>query len=277
VSPEERTAEYQRRWDKGGVNFVHAFNDLMIDQSANDTIADFVRARIRGIVKDPQVAESLCPYDHPLGAKRICVDTGYYESFNRDSVTLVDLKKTPITQVDVKGVSTSDATFELDALVCATGYDALTGALLNIDIRGVGGQQLQQKWADGPRTYLGLMTAGFPNMFIVTGAGSPSVLVNMVVGIEHHVEWICDCLSHLQKQQLASIDATLEAEDNWVGHVNAAADRTLLPLANSWFIGANIPGKPRVFMPYVARIGVYRKECQDIVDKGYEGFTFVSQ
>ena len=277
VSQEERLAEYQRRWDKGGVNFVHAFNDLMIDKSANDTIADFVRARIRGIVKDPKVAESLCPYDHPLGAKRICVDTGYYESFNRDNVTLVDLKKTPITQINANGVSTSDTTFELDALVCATGYDALTGALLNIDIRGVGGQQLKKKWADGPRTYLGLMTAGFPNMFIVTGAGSPSVLVNMVVGIEHHIEWICDCLKHLQSRQLASIDATLEAEDSWVGHVNAAADRTLLPLANSWFIGANIPGKPRVFMPYVARIGVYRKECQAIVDKGYAGFTFVAE
>lgn len=274
VSQDEREAEYQRRWDQGGVNFVHAFNDLMTNKSANDTIADFVRARIRGIVKDPQIAESLCPYDHPLGAKRICVDTGYYASFNRDNVTLVDLKKTPIAEVSASGVHTSDATFELDALVCATGYDALTGALLNIDIRGVGGQQLKQKWANGPRTYLGLMTAGFPNMFIVTGAGSPSVLVNMVVGIEHHVEWICDCLNHLRSQQLATIDATLQAEDNWVGHVNAAADRTLLPLANSWFIGANIPGKPRVFMPYVARIGVYRRECQAIVDKGYEGFAF---
>jgi cyclohexanone monooxygenase len=149
----------------------------------------------------------------------------------------------------------------------------LTGAVLNIDIRGRGGETLAQKWADGPRTYLGLMTCGFPNLFVITGAGSPSVLVNMVVGIEHHVEWICDCLEYLGSRGLATIEATRTAEDRWVEHVNAAADRTLFPKANSWFLGANIPGKPRVFMPYVAKIGVYRKECQDIADKGYEGFT----
>ena len=273
VSPQAQATEYQRRWDKGGVNFVHAFNDLMVNKASNDTIADFVRARIRATVKDPVVAESLCPTDHPLGSKRICVDTGYYATYNRANVTLVDLKKTPITEVTASGIRTGDVTHELDALVCATGYDALTGAVLNIDIRGRDGQTLKDKWANGPRTFLGLMTAGFPNMFIVTGAGSPSVLVNMVVGIEHHVEWISDCLTYLAAHDMATIEATVAAEDGWVGHVNAAADRTLLPLANSWFLGANIPGKPRVFMPYVARIGVYRRECQAVADDGYAGFA----
>jgi cyclohexanone monooxygenase len=277
VGEAEREREFQRRWDQGGVNFVHSFNDVMIDQHSNDSIAEFVRQRIRAIVKAPEVAESLCPKDHPLGSKRICVDTGYYETYNRDNVTLVDLKKTPIGQVLPDGVRTTAKTFQLDAMVCATGYDALTGAVLNIDIRGRNGLALKRKWADGPRTYLGLMTEGFPNLFIVTGAGSPSVLVNMIVGIEHHVEWITDCLQHLRRARLDSIEPTRAAEDAWVEHVNQAADKTLFPKANSWFLGANIPGKPRVFMPYVAKIGVYRKECQAVADDGYRGFTLASR
>ena len=272
ASAQERAAEYERRWNLGGVNFLHSFNDLMLDKSANDTIADFVRAKIRAIVKNPETAEALCPKDHPLGTKRICVDTGYFETYNRPNVTLVDLKRTPVTQVLSDGVATTGATFGLDALVCATGYDALTGAVLNIDIKGISGQSLKQKWADGPRTYLGLMTSGFPNLFIITGAGSPSVLVNMIVGIEQHVEWICDCIGYLRENSLNTIEATKAAEDRWVEHVNQAANKTLFPLANSWFLGANIPGKPRVFMPYVAKIGVYRQECQQVADRGYEGF-----
>jgi cyclohexanone monooxygenase len=273
TSASARQAEYERRWQKGGVNFIHAFNDLMVNPQSNETIADFVRAKIRSIVKDPAVAESLCPNDHPLGTKRICVDTGYFETYNRANVRLVDLKKTPIRQVQAAGVLTSEGLHELDALVCATGYDALTGAVLNIDIHGVDGQSLQEKWANGPRTYLGLMTQGFPNMFIITGAGSPSVLVNMVVGIEHHVAWISDALAYLRQRGMTRMQASREAEDRWVEHVNEAANRTLLPQANSWFLGANIPGKPRVFMPYVARIGVYRQECQDVADQGYAGFV----
>ncbi len=273
IDADTRQREYERRWNQGGVNFVHAFNDLMVNQASNDTIADFVRARIRQTVKDPATADALCPTDHPLGTKRICVDTGYFETYNRDNVRLVDLKKTPIVAVTPSGISTGAEHIELDALVCATGYDALTGAVLQIDIRGRGGESLAQKWAQGPRTLLGLMTSGFPNLFIITGAGSPSVLVNMVVGIEHHVEWICDCLQYLRERGLNRIEAGRDAEDRWVAHVNEAAARTLFPMANSWFLGANIPGKPRVFMPYVARIGVYRRECQDIADKGYEGFS----
>ena len=277
ASAQEQANEYERRWSKGGVNFVHSFNDLMVDKHSNDTIADFVRAKIRASVHNPQVAEALCPKDHPLGTKRICVDTGYFETYNRANVTLIDLKQTPITEVVSSGIRTRDVYFELDALVCATGYDALTGAVLNIDIHGRADQSLAQKWADGPRTYLGLMTCGFPNMFIITGAGSPSVLVNMIVGIEHHVEWICDCLDYLRKHALATIEATKAAEDQWVEHVNDAANQTLFPMANSWFLGANIPGKPRVFMPYVAKIGVYRKECQEIADNGYEGFMLAPE
>jgi cyclohexanone monooxygenase len=273
VGEQDRVREYERRWNKGGVNFVHAFNDTMLDQMSNDAISDFVRSKIRALVEDPEVADSLCPNDHPLGSKRICVDTGYYGVYNRDSVKLVDLKKTPIEEVTANGVRTTAAFHELDALVCATGYDALTGAVLGIDLRGRDGLKLSHKWAEGPRTYLGIMTRGFPNLFIITGAGSPSVLVNMVVGIEHHVEWITDCLEFMRERRLSTIEATKEAEDHWVEHVNAAANRTLFPKANSWFLGANVPGKPRVFMPYVAKIGVYRKECQEIADNGYEGFT----
>ncbi|NDH53391.1 MAG: NAD(P)/FAD-dependent oxidoreductase [Betaproteobacteria bacterium] len=268
----ERSGEFERRWNKGGVNFVHAYNDLMVNQRSNDSIADFVRAKIRSIVRDPAVAESLCPKDHPLGTKRICVDSGYFETFNRDNVLLVDLKKTPIQEITAHGIRAGDTLHAIDTLVCATGYDALTGALLNIDIRGLHGRTLKEHWANGPRTYLGLMASGFPNLFMVTGAGSPSVLVNMVVGIEQHVEWIGDAIGHLRARSLHSMQASRAAEDRWVAHVNQAANRTLLPLANSWFLGANIPGKPRVFMPYVAKIGVYRQECQDIADDGYRGF-----
>lgn len=276
VSQQEREREYAARWKKGGVNFVHSFNDLMVNQASNDTIAEFVRGRIRAVVQDPAVAESLCPKDHPLGSKRICVDTGYYETYNRPSVKLVDLKKTPAQEVVPTGIRTADTLYEFDAMVCATGYDALTGAVLNIAIRGRKGQELSKKWAHGPRTYLGLMTNGFPNMFIITGAGSPSVLVNMIVGIEHHVEWISECLEHLRRLGRDTIEPTKEAEDGWVAHVNEAAGRTLFPKANSWFLGANIPGKPRVFMPYVAKIGIYRGECQAVADDGYIGFTLQS-
>lgn len=273
VTEEERQQEYQRRWDQGGVNFIQSFRDVMVDKRANDAIAEFVRARIRATVKDPQTAESLCPVGYPLGAKRICVDTGYFETYNRENVKLVDLKKNPIGEVTATGVATAEEFHELDALICATGYDALTGALLNIDLRGRSGARLQEKWAHGPRNYLGLMTSDFPNMFIITGPGSPSVLANVVVGIEQHVDWIADCINYLRAHDFQTIEATVGAEDRWVEHVNKAAHKTLFPLANSWWLGANIPGKPRVFMPYVVKFGRYREECQQVADQGYEGFV----
>ena len=274
----QREQEYERRWRHGGVNFLHSFNDLMVDKASNDTIADFVRAKIRAIVRDPQTAATLSPTSYPLGTKRICVDSGYFETFNRANVELVDLKRTPIERITPTGIRTrtldgdGDREVAVDAIVFATGYDALTGALARIDIRGIGGVALRDKWSHGPRTYLGLMSAGFANLFIVTGPGSPSVLVNMIVGIEQHVEWISRCLVDLRERGMTRIDALVDAEDRWVAHVNAAADKTLFPLADSWFIGANVPGKPRVFMPYVAKIGVYRRECDAVAANGYEGF-----
>lgn len=216
----------------------------------------------------------LMPHDHPIGSKRICVDTEYYETYNRDNVTLIDVRKSPIEEITPRGLRTQDAEYGLDVLVFATGFDAMTGPLFNIDIRGENGQVLKEKWSAGPRTYLGLMSAGFPNLFTITGPGSPSVLSNMPVSIEQHVEWISDCIEYMQEHNFARIEPVLEAEDAWVIHVNEVANLTLYPLANSWYLGANIPGKPRIFMPYVGGVGNYRVKCQEIADKAYEGFTF---
>ena len=271
VDEASRQAEYQRRWDGGGVNFVHAFKDIYLDQAANDTAADFVRARIRDIVRDPAVADLLCPTDHPLGSKRICVASGYYEAFNNPNVTLVNLRADPLETITATGIRTTARDYDVDIIVFATGYDALTGALAAIDIRGTDGQTLQDKWAQGPVNYLGLMTGGFPNMFIVTGPGSPSVLVNMIVGIEQHIDWIADCIATLH-QDNADIEPLPEAERDWVAQVNAEADKTLFVKANSWYLGANVPGKPRVFLPYAGGIGRYRTICDQVAARGYEGF-----
>ena len=273
VPADEREREYIRRWQEGGVNFVHSFKDIYLDQAANDTAADFVRARIHDLVTDPATAAALSPTDHPLGSKRICVASGYYETFNRPNVTLVNLREDPIETILPTGLRTKNATYDFDTLVLATGYDAMTGALLAMDIRGRNGLSLRDKWAAGPRNYLGLMTSGFPNLFIVTGPGSPSVLVNMMIGIEQHIDWITACILHLDRSGATSIDPTPDAEDHWVAHVNAEADLTLFPKAASWYLGANIPGKPRVFMPYVGGIGRYRKKCDEVAANDYEGFA----
>jgi cyclohexanone monooxygenase len=272
VTPEEREAEYEARWARGGTAFMASFADLITNRDANDTAAEFVRAKIRGLVKDPAVAEILAPKGYPIGTKRICVDTDYFETFNRDNVTLVDVRDAPIEAITAKGVRTRHGEVEVDAIVFATGFDAMTGALTRIDIRGRGGLGLAEKWEDGPRTYLGLMTAGFPNLFMITGPGSPSVLSNMIVSIEQHVDWLTECLAHLRARGLETIEATREAEEQWVKHVNEVADRTLYPAANSWYMGANIPGKPRVFMPYIGGVGAYREKCTEIAAQGYPGF-----
>ena len=273
VTEEERRREYEARWAAGGVAFMVAFNDLPIDKAANDTAAEFVRGKIRQIVCDPEVAEILAPKDHPIGTKRICVDTGYYETYNRPNVTLVNLRETPIGAITPTGLRLTDGTVhEVDAIVYATGFDAMTGALLAIDIGGRGGGTLAEKWAAGPRTYLGLMAAGFPNMFMITGPGSPSVLSNMIVSIEQHVDWIIACLAHLQARAMIRIEPTEEAEQGWVAQVNEAAHRTLYPRAGSWYMGANVPGKPRVFMPYIGGVGTYRQICDEVAAKGYDGF-----
>jgi cyclohexanone monooxygenase len=273
VPAEEREREYERRWSRGGLGFSAAYTDLLTSRDANDTAAEFFRAKIRAIVRDPKVADLLCPQSYPLGTKRLCVDTDYYATFNRDNVTLVDVRSAPIETITPRGVRTGGVEYAVDDLVFATGFDAMTGALLNIDIRGRGDRRLDAEWAGGPRTYLGLTIAGFPNLFTITGPGSPSVLSNMIVSIEQHVDWIADCVAYLRERGLATIEATAEAQDAWVQHVNEVGHLTLYPLAPSWYMGANIPGKPRVFMPYIGGVGVYRQKCDEVARKGYEGFT----
>jgi cyclohexanone monooxygenase len=273
VTPEERLAEYERRWARGGLGFAFSYADLLISQEANDTAAEFFRSKIRSIVKDPSVADTLAPRDYPLGTKRLCVDTSYYATFNRENVTLIDLRKTPIDQITPKGVRTTDREYEVDRLVFATGFDAMTGALLKMDIRGRAGEALRDKWAAGPRTYLGLAMAGFPNLFTITGPQSPSVLSNMIVSIEQHVDWIAACLAHMRAHDQRTIEATPEAEAAWVDHTNEVGNMTLYPRAKSWYTGANVPGKPRIFMPYIGGVGMYREKCDAVAAAGYEGFT----
>jgi cyclohexanone monooxygenase len=274
VDEETRRREYEARWAAGGTAFMAAFSDLLLDAAANATAADFVRAKIRAIVRGPATAEALCPRDHPIGTKRICVDTDYYATFNRPNVTLVDLRASPIEAITPSGLRTAAGEHAFDDLVFATGFDAMTGALLGVDITGRGGATLREAWAAGPVAHLGLMVSGFPNMFAITGPGSPSVLSNMMVSIEQHVDFVAGLLAHMRAQGLASVEPSAEAQAHWVRHAREVADRTLYPRAGSWYMGANIPGKPRVFMPYVGGVGTYRAICDGIAARGYEGFVF---
>ncbi len=250
-----------------------AFGDLAVNKQSNDTAAEFVRERIREIVKDPATAELLAAKDYPIGTKRICVDTHYFETYNRENVSLVDVRNAPIAEITPAGLRTTEAEYQFDSIVFATGFDAMTGAVLKVDISGRDGQSLRDSWEAGPRTYLGLMTAGFPNLFLITGPGSPSVLSNMIVSIEQHVDWVTDCIAHLGARGFDCIEATVEAQDAWVAHVNEVAYGTLYPSANSWYMGANIPGKPRVFMPYIGGVGAYRQKCDEVAANGYTGFA----
>jgi cyclohexanone monooxygenase len=276
VSDEEREGEFERLWRKGGLTMVMAFPDVGVEGPVNEAAAEFVHRKIREKVRDPKVAEMLIPRDHPFGAKRLCVDTGYYETFNRDNVTLVSLRETPIEEVVPNGVRTTAEQIELDALVLATGFDAMTGALTAIDIRGRAGVPLRLEWANGPRTYLGLAIAGFPNLFTVTGPGSPSVLSNMRLSIEQHVNWITDCIRYLDEHDITSIEATEAAQDSWVEHVAEVAEPTVVAHAQNWYVGANVPGKPRVFMPYIGGVPVYREICEQVATDGYQGFVLTS-
>ncbi|MEZ5235795.1 MAG: NAD(P)/FAD-dependent oxidoreductase [Acidimicrobiales bacterium] len=274
VADEERTERYRTAWEAGELgSILTAYTDLMTSREANDTAADFIRDQIRSIVRDPEVAEALCPDDHPFGTKRPCLDTGYYETYNRPNVRLVNLRKTPIVRITETGIDTTDESFAFDAIVFATGFDAMTGAIVAVDIVGRDGLSLKQKWSAGPRTYLGLGVAGFPNFFTITGPGSPSVLSNMMVSIEQHVDWITDCLTAMRRSGQRVIEAEPGAEDAWVDHVNEVAAATLYPSANSWYMGANVPGKPRVFLPYVGGVGTYRTICDEVAADGYRGFT----
>ncbi|MBR1178824.1 NAD(P)/FAD-dependent oxidoreductase [Bradyrhizobium sp. KB893862 SZCCT0404] len=272
-----RRAKFKARWDRGGLTFMYVYNNLGLDRAANDTAADYVRGKIAEIVKDPATAKLLQPNSHPIGTKRICIDTDYFKIFNRPNVSLVDIKANPIEEITPSAVRVAGKDHEVDALVMATGFDAMTGSVAKIDIHGPGGQTLNQKWAEGPKTYLGLMSAGFPNLFIITGPGSPSVLSNMIVSIEQHVDWIADCLTHMRERGLATMEAGGDAEEKWVAHVNEVAHGTLYPQANSWYMGANVPGKPRIFMPYIGGVGVYRRICDEVAAKGYEGFVMEAE
>jgi cyclohexanone monooxygenase len=275
VPAEERATTYEAKWQEGGsISYLYSYTDLLVDKAANDTASEFVRNKIRGMVKDKRTAELLAPKDHPIGTKRLCLDTNYYETYNRPNVALVDVRSDPIERLTETGLRlTSGAACELDAVVFATGFDAMTGALNEIDVRTSQGAALRQHWEGGPLTYLGLMVAGFPNMFIVTGPGSPGVKTQMIASIEQHVDWIAGAIDHLNKHQLDRIEPAAEAEADWVAHVNQVADSTLYPLANSWYMGANIPGKPRVFMPYVGGFDRYKRHCDAVAAKGYEGFS----
>lgn len=276
LPPDEREKVFERLWEEGGAALMYYFNDVIVSAEANEAVADFVRRKIAGIVKDPATAKALTPHHYPIGTKRICIDIDYFETYNRDNVTLVSLAGNPIEEILPRGLRTAGATYDLDCLVFATGYDALTGALLQVDIRGVAGRSLREKWHAGPRTYLGLASAGFPNLFMITGPGSPSVLSNMVISIEQHVDWIAECLEFLGDKHLNRIEPRREFEDAWVAHVGELAGYTLFVRAASWYMGANVPGKPRVFMPYIGGVGAYRQKCAEIASDGYTGFELSS-
>ncbi len=272
--PEERERLYEAAWQRGGLQFRATFQDMLVSQEANDTAADFIKRKIRSIVKDPRTAAILSDIDHPYAAKRPPIDTDYFETYNRPNVSLVDVKATPIERISAAGICTTEAEYPVDIIVFATGFDAMTGPLLRMDIKGRDGVALKDVWEAGPRNYLGLQVAGFPNLFTITGPGSPSVLCNMPVAIEQHADWISDCIAHMRAKGLGRIEARPEAVEKWVAEVNAVANRTLLPLAkHSWYLGANIPGKPRVFMPYAGGMIRYREICQDVAARGYEGFA----
>jgi cation diffusion facilitator CzcD-associated flavoprotein CzcO len=278
ATADERAAAYEAGWARGEiVGLISCYADTLIDPAANETAAEFARAKIRSVVRDPATAEILSPRTFPIGTKRICLDTGYYETFNRPNVRLVDLRATPLTEITATGLRTSDAEYEFDAIVFATGFDAMTGALTAIEIRGRDGALLADEWRAGPRTYLGISVAGFPNLFTITGPLSPSVLSNMVVSIEQHVEWVTDCITHLRANELGVIEATPEAEAGWVQHVAEVGATTLFPQADSWYMGANVPGKARVFLPYLGGVGVYRELCDGVAASGYQGFTMTAE
>lgn len=274
LSEEQATQILEDAWATGGAKFMGAIGDQLMNEEANEFAKEFVHRKIRETVADKETANLLCPTNHPIGTRRICVDTGYYETYNRENVTLLSVKDNPIEEITENGVIVNGELTALDTLVLATGFDAMTGALLNMDIRGREGLALSKKWHAGPRSYLGIAVADFPNLFTITGPGSPSVLSNMMVSIEQHVDWVIDCLAHMKEQDLKVFEAQSQAEDQWVSHVNDVASMTLFPKGGSWYLGANVEGKPRIFMPYAAGVGVYREVCDQITAKGYEGFTF---
>ena len=275
MSPSARRRELEARWETGGLCMYSVFKDVLVNGEANDIAAAFIREKIRGLVHDPQVAALLSPHSF-VGCKRICLDTDYFATFNRPNVTLVDISDAPVEEITRAGLRTGGQEYELDTIVFAIGYDAMTGPLLRVDIRGAGGRTLKAKWADGPRTYLGLLVEGFPNLFTITGPSSPSVLTNMVPAIEQHVEWIADCIAHARACARPCIEASLAAEDDWIAHHEQVADGTLFPACNSWYVGANVDGKPRRVMPYTGGFPDYVKKCEAVAAAGYEELSLTA-
>ena len=272
ATAEERRAAFEKRWELGGVLFSKTFSDQMTDMDANDEARRFWEEKVRAVIDDPDVAELLIPNDHPIGTKRICTDTNYFQTFNRSHVELVSVRKTPIESVDATGIVTSDARFDIDAIVLATGFDAMTGALAKIDIVGRNGHTLRDDWADGPRTYLGLSVDDFPNLFMVSGPGAPAVLANMVLHAEAHVNWIADAITYLDDHGYTAIEATADAVEDWNAELNRRADASLFTRANSWYMGANVPGKPRGFMLFIGGFAAYLDICHEVASAGYKGF-----
>jgi cation diffusion facilitator CzcD-associated flavoprotein CzcO len=272
ISPEAREAAFEERWRLGGFSLMRTFDDIMVDARVNAMVADFVRSKIRAIVQDLATAATLSP-KHTIGCKRLCVGTDYYETFNRENVRLVDLNEHPIEEIAPEGLNIDGETRRFDALVMATGFDAVTGALKRLDIRGRDGLAIQQKWREGPLNYLGLMTAGFPNLFHMASAGSAAAFSNVIASIEHHGNWIADCIAHLDAKGAGTIEATEQAEAGWMALGNAIAERTLFLTCNSWYLGANIPGKPRHFMPFVGGFPTYVQKCAAVAADGYQGFA----
>ena len=273
VSDEERQGTYESAWVRGDmIGFLGTYIDHLTSPAANELLSEFVRNKIRSMVHDPETAELLCPKSFPIGTKRLCVDTDYYDTFNKPHVKLVDLHATPIVTITETGIDLADASMEFDAIVFATGFDAMTGAIVGVNIEGRDHVTLKEAWADGPTTYLGLMAAGFPNLFMITGPGSPSVLTNMIVSIEQHVDWIADCLQHLRAEGSTTIEPTERAVEGWVLHGSDFVNITLVSRANSWYMGANVPGKPRVFLPYLGGADRYRAICDEVVARDYLGF-----
>ncbi|GGY98158.1 flavin-containing monooxygenase [Novosphingobium colocasiae] len=273
IRAEDREADLERRWLKGGPNVTYAFNDVVTNKAANEVVAEFFHRKIRSAVTDPATAEKLIPSGFPIATKRMCVGTDYYETYNRDNVQLIDLRTEKLEQIEAHGIRTTDGFYPVDVIILATGYDAMTGALLAIDIQGRDGHRLREDWSHGPESYIGMGISGYPNMFVVTGPGSPSVFSNVVVSIEHDIEWIADCLAYMREHGKQTIEADPAAQDRWMDHVDEVAGRTLLNEAASWYRGANVAGKPQRFMPYVGGVNTYRDTCRQIAANGYEGFN----
>ena len=272
ATPAEREQRYEEAWARGGLPFLGAFGDLLFEKEANDTIAEFARKKIRSVVRDPETANLLSP-KNLLGCKRLCVDTGYFETYNLPHVKLVDVSTRPIERFTANGVVANGVEYPLDMVVCATGFAAMTGSFEKIRITGRNGLALTEKWSAGPRTYLGLASVGFPNMFVVAGPGSPSVLASMIQASEQHVDWICDCIAHMSDVGAHSIEPLQNYEDDWVEHVNEVSKVSLRSTCSSWYVGANVPGRPRVFMPYIGGFPIYVNKCNEVMTRGFEGFA----